>query len=210
MRISTRSAGAVLAAVTFAVAASPSPAEAFFLNLLFRPPPLIGLRPSKPWPGAASREETVRIVKTVRSSTVTRPRDDDKSTSASAGNRTRSITKAYAKDDSDSVSARTPRRAIVKHEPASNKGSSSASIRAKGTAPATNTANTTVPGANPGAGNAGIGAQGATPSASSAGTAAQGASFGAGSNTNIGDVFDETLGEVFKARIEELLKPPSK
>jgi hypothetical protein len=206
MRISTRSAAAVFAAVTFAVAASPSPAEAFFLNLLFRPP-LIGLRPSKPWPGAASKEETVRTVKTVRSSTATKPRDDDKSTSASAGNRTRSITKAYAKDDSDSVSARTPRRAIVKHEPASNKGGGSASIRAKGAAP-TSTANTTVQ--NPGAGNAGIGAQGAIPNASSAGPAAQGTSFGAGTSTNIGDVFDETLGEVFKARIEELLKPPSK
>lgn len=207
MRISIRSAAAAFAAVTFAVAASPSPAEAFFLNLLFRPPPLISLRPSKPWPGAASREEAVRTVKTVRPSTATRPREDDKSTSASAVNRTRSITKAYAKDDSDSISARTPRRAIVKHEPASNKGGASASIRAKGTTPATSTANTTVQ--NPGAGSASIGAQGATPNASSAGTAAQGASFGAGS-TNVGDVFDETLGEVFKARIEELLKPPSK
>ena len=219
----------VLAAATLAAAAAaPTPAEAFFLPLLLGATSTLFANPGRGPTDTTSRDSTVKSGKVstgTRSrnddgkpskvSTGTRSRDDDDKPSSASAGKTRSLaTKAEGNADSGRHATQTPRRSTVKHELAGGKSGGGAS-RVSSTSTSKTGGNHTGSGASTAAQAArptGIGAsttaQTASPTGSGANIGAQGASLGGGSN--IGDIFDETLGEVFKAKIEELLNLPLK
>jgi hypothetical protein len=188
----TGSAAVVLAAVTLAVtAASPRPAQAFFfLPMLFQNQPM----QQQPQQGRAPSENKWRDegARPIKPSTTTRSRDDDddKPSSSSAGKKAKTNTKSEAKSNS----GQTSRSWSAKEEP--RPGNSGGGARTPAQEPS--------PG---GGGTAATATQPASPAGAST-NAQQATSTGPGSN--LGDTLDEKLGDVFKARIDELLKQPPK
>lgn len=189
----TGSAAVVLATLTLAVTtASPRPAQAFFFLPMFQNQPVTDSRQGRTPTDNRWRDNTT-TVRPVKPSASTRSRDDDsKSSSSSAGKGAKSSTKSEAN------SGQTSRSRSVKQEPPASKSSGRASTTAHRTSPSgSNSSSASTP------------AQPASPSGSSASASVQEASP-AGAGSTIGDVYDEKLGEVFKARIDELLKQSSK
>lgn len=218
----------VFAAATLAAAAAaPTPAEAFFLPLLLGVTSTLFAKPGRGPTDTTWRDSTVKSGKVstgTRSrnddgkpskvSTGTRSRDDDDKPSSESAGKTRSLaTKAEGNADSGRHATQTPRRSTVKHELAGGKSSGAASrVSSTGTGPTGGKhtgsgASTAAQAARPTGTGASTAAQAPSPTGSSANIGAQGASLG---GSNVGDIFDETLGEVFKAKIEELLNLPSK
>jgi hypothetical protein len=199
----TGSAAVVLAAVTLAVtAASPRPAQAFFfLPMLFQNQPM----QQQPQQGRAPSENKWRDegARPIKPSTTTRSRDDDddKPSSSSAGKKAKTSTKSEAKSNS----GQTSRSWSAKEEPPASKSSSRASTAAR-TRPGNSGGGARTPTQEPSSGGGGTPA--ATQPASPATNTQQATSTGPGSN--LGDTLDEKLGDVFKARIDELLKQPPK
>ena len=135
----TRITALVLAAVT--LAASPSPAEAFFFPLPLFPgrPPTVAVNPSKGpidnmgrgnviKSGKASTgiRSTEEDSKPSRASTGTRSKDDDNWSSRS-GKRAKSGMKDEANANSGHGGRQTPRRWSVEHDPPASKSSGRAS-----------------------------------------------------------------------------------
>ena len=119
--------------------------------------------------------------KPVKPSTSTRSKEEDgKSSSSSAGKGAKSTTKSEAKSNSGQ-GAGTSRSRSTKQEPAASKSNSRASTAAQRPSPSSSSASTSAPEATP-----------------------------AGAGSHVGDILDEKLGEVFKARIDELLKQSPK
>jgi hypothetical protein len=191
MRVPTLGPATVFAAATLAVTAtSPGPAEAFILPLPFFQSQPFDARQGRSPTDNRWRNDTLRPVKPSIDAT---SRDDDgKSSSKSANKGARSATKSETKAKSDQDAAQTSRSRSAKHEPPPSKRSGRAS--------------TTAQRANPGGGSASTAAQEASPDSSRPTILAQETSSSAGSN--VGDIFEEKLGEVFQARIDELLKQP--
>ena len=197
----------LLAAMTLAVtAASPRPAQAFFfLPMLFQNQPM-QQQQSAPTENRY-REQTSRPIKP---STSTRSRDDDdgKPSSSSAGKKAKTSTKSEAKGNSGQTSRswsakqEPPASRSVKQEPPASKSSSRASTAAR----SGNSGSAKAPTQEPSSGGGGTPA--ATQQASPTTNTQQATSTGPGSN--LGDTLDEKLGDVFKARIDELLKQPPK
>jgi hypothetical protein len=230
----------VFAAATFAAAAAaPTPAEAFILPLLFGATSTLFAQPGRgPTDTRDSTVKSGKVSTGTRSrnddgkpskaSTGTKSRDDDDKPSSASAGKTRSLaTKAEGNADSGRHATQTPRRSTVKHEFAGGKSGGGASrVSSTSTSPTGGNhtgsgASTAAQAARPTGIGASTAAQAARPTGSGASTAAQAASpTGVGANigaqgaslggSNIGDIFDETLGEVFKARIEELLNLPLK
>jgi peptidoglycan DL-endopeptidase CwlO len=199
----TGSAAVVLAAVTLAVtAATPRPAQAFFfLPMLFQNQPM----QQQPQQGRAPSDNKWRDegARPIKPSTTTRSRDDDdKPSSSSAGKKAKTSTKSEAKTNS----GQTSRSWSAKEEPPASKSSSRASTAAR-TRPG-NSGGAKTPAQEPSSGGTAASTQQATPGAAASTNAQQASSTGPGSN--LGDTLDEKLGDVFKARIDELLKQPSK
>jgi hypothetical protein len=184
----TRTTALVFAAVILAAtAASPSPAEAFFfpIGLLLGGPRAVTVNPSngptvytvKPGKASTGTRSRDEDSKPSKGSTGTRSKDDDGKWSSGSGKGAKSATKAEANANSGHGGRQTSRRWSVEHEPAASKSSGRASTSAQ---------------------RAG--------SSRGASSDTQGAS-GTGTNSNLGDIFDENLGE---ARIDESLKQPPK
>jgi hypothetical protein len=200
----TRTTALVFAAVILAAtAASPSPAEAFFfpIGLLLGGPRAVTVNPSngptvytvkpgkastgtrsrdedsKPSKGSTGTRSRDEDSKPSKGSTGTRSKDDDGKWSSGSGKGAKSATKAEANANSGHGGRQTSRRWSVEHEPAASKSSGRASTSAQ---------------------RAG--------SSRGASSDTQGASR-TGTNSNLGDIFDENLGE---ARIDESLKQPPK
>ena len=218
----------VFAAATFAAAAAaPTPAEAFFVPLLLGATSTIFAQPGRGPTNTTWRDSTVKSGKVStgtrsrnddgkpsKASTGTKSRDDDDKPSSASAGKTRSLaTKAEGNADSGRHATQTPRRSTVKHELAGGKSSGAASrVSNTSTGPTGGKhtgsgASTAAQAPSPTGTGASTAAQAPSPTGSSANIGAQGASLG---GSNIGDIFDETLGEVFKAKIEELLNLPSK
>jgi hypothetical protein len=200
----TGSAAVVLAAVTLAVtAASPRPAQAFFfLPMLFQNQPM----QQQPQQGRAPSENKWRdeSARPIKPSTTTRSRDDDddRPSSSSAGKKTKTSTKSEAKTNS----GQTSRSWSAKQEPPASK--SRASTAARTNSGNSGGAKTPTQQPSPGGGGTAASTQQATPGGGTSTNVQQATSTGPGSN--LGDTLDEKLGDVFKARIDELLKQPSK
>jgi hypothetical protein len=209
----TGSAAVVLAAVTLAVtAASPRPAQAFFfLPMLFQNQPM----QQQPQQGRAPSENKWRDegARPSKPSTTTRSRDndDDKPSSSSGGKGAKSGTKSEAKSNSGQTSRswsakeEPPTSKSAKQEPPASKSSSRASTASR-TRPG-NSGGAKTPAQEPSPNGTAASTQPASPGAANTNTQ-QASSTGPGSN--LGDTLDEKLGDVFKARIDELLKQPSK
>ena len=182
-------AAVVLAAVTLALtAASPRPAEAFIFFPMFQnQPATTDNRQGRSPTDNRWRDDTGKPVKP---STATKPRDDDSKSSSTAKG-----AKSTTKSDVKANSGQTSRSRSAKQEPAASKSSGRASPSAQR--------------AKPGGTGATTAAQEASPTTSAASPPPQEASS-ADTGSNVGDIFDEKLGEVFKARIDELLKQPPK
>ena len=185
----TYGAAVVFAATLAATVGSPGPAEAFFFLPIFQQ--------SQPWfesrtpsdnnrwrRGDRARDEAAEPVKP---STGTRAkRDEEKSSSISSGKSGKSQAK------SEASSSQASRTRSVRQEPPPSKSSGRASAAVHRESPA-------------GGGNTPPPAPPAQPSDPSANAAAQ-APSSARAGSTLGDTFDEKLGEVFKARIDEVLK----
>jgi hypothetical protein len=202
----TGSAAVVLAAVTLAVtAASPRPAQAFFfLPMLFQNQPM----QQQPQQGRAPSENKWRdeSARPIKPSTTTRSRDDDddKPSSSSGGKKAKTSTKSEAKTNS----GQTSRSWNAKQEPPASKSSSRASTAARTNSGTSGSAKTPTQQPSPGGGGTAASTQQATPGDGTSTNVQQATSTGPGSN--LGDTLDEKLGDVFKARIDELLKQPPK
>jgi hypothetical protein len=198
----TGSAAVVLAAVTLAMtAASPRPAEAFFfLPMLFQNQPIDSRQQQSTPTDNRSRDHSAKPIKP---STTTRSRDDDdKPSSSSAGKKAKTSTKSEAKTNSGQTS-----RSWSKQEPPASKSSSRASTAAR----SGNSGGAKTPTQEPSPGGGGTATATQQPASPGGGTSTnvqQATSTGPGSN--LGDTLDEKLGDVFKARIDELLKQPPK
>jgi hypothetical protein len=186
----------VFAATLAATVGSPGPAEAFLplpipIPMLQQSQPPVesrsGRSPSDNNFRRGSDKGKYESAPPVKSSTGTRAkRDEEKSSSTSSGK----SGKSQAKSE---VSSQATRTRSVRQEPPASKSSGRASATAhrespaggRSTPPATQTA--------------------AQPSETSANSGAQ-APGPARAGSTLGDTYDETLGEVFKARIDDLLK----
>jgi peptidoglycan DL-endopeptidase CwlO len=199
----TGSAAAILTAVTLAMtAASPRPAQAFFfLPMLFQNQPM----QQQPQQGRAPSDNKWRDegARPIKPSTTTRSRDDDddKPSSSSAGKKAKTSTKSEAKSNS----GQTSRGWSAKQEPPASKSSSRASTASR--TGSGNSGGAKTPAQDPSPGGTAASTQPASPGGASTNTQ-QASSTGPGSN--LGDTLDEKLGDVFKARIDELLKQPPK
>ena len=182
----TYGAAVVFAATLAATVGSPGPAEAFFFLPIFQQsqPSFESRTPSdnnRSRRGDRARDEAAEPVKP---STGTRAkRDEEKSSSTSSGKSGKSQAKSEA-----SFSQATRTRSVRQEPPPS--GRANASVRRESPAGG----GSTPPAAPP-----------AQPSDPSAHAAAQ-APSSARAGSTLGDTFDEKLGEVFKARIDELIK----
>jgi hypothetical protein len=178
MRIRPIHGAAVFFAAT--LASSAGPAQAFFF-------PLLPMMQQSPGPIESGPSRGFNDNKPTRPSTSTRSKsDDEKSSSSSSGK----SGKSQAKSESGSSS----RTRSVKQEPPpkpepSSKSSGHATASWHRSAPASATA-----------------APPAQPSATTATSNVQDTPALARAGSTLGDTFDEKLGEVFKARIDELLK----
>jgi hypothetical protein len=184
----TYGAAVVFAATLAATVGSPGPAEAFFFLPIFQQSqPSIdsrsGRNPSDNtrWRGGdRGRDEAAQPVKP---STGTRvKRDEEKSSSTSSGKSGKSQAK------SEASSSQASRTRSVRQEPPPSKSSGRASASVHRESPAAEVVRR--PSTQP--------AQASDPSAQAPSPARAG--------STLGDTFDEKLGEVFKARIDEVLK----
>ena len=182
-------AAVAFAAALAATVGSPGPAEAFFFLPIFQQQsqPSIESRSGRSpsdnnrWRrGDRPRDEAAEPVKP--SGGTRAKRDEEKSSSTSSGKSGKSQAK------SESSSSQAPRTRSVRQEPPPSKssGRASASVHRESPAGGGSPPPTTQP------------AQGSDPSAQAPSPARSGGA--------IGDTFDEKLGEVFKARIDEVLK----
>ena len=187
---SIHGAALVFAATLAATVGSPGPAEAFFfLPILQQSQPSFESRSGRTpgdnnrWKSDRGRDEATQP----KTSTGTRvKRDEEKSSSSSSGKSGKSQAK------SESSSSQASRTRSVRQEPPPSKSSGRANASVRRESPA-------------GGGSTPSAAPPAQPSDPSANAAAQAPSFARAGST-LGDTFDEKLGEVFKARIDELVK----
>jgi hypothetical protein len=193
----THGAAAVFAATLAATVGNPGPAEAFFFLPFFQQQS----QPSTEYRSGRAPSETNRwrrndrerdeASEPVKPSTGTRAkRDEEKSSSTSSGKSGKSQAKSEAK--SEATSSQTSRTRSVRQEPPPSKSSGRANISVRRESPAGG--GSTPPATPP-----------AQPSDPGANAAAQPPSSARAGST-LGDTFDEKLGEVFKARIDEVLK----
>jgi hypothetical protein len=189
---SIHGAALVFAATLAATVGSPGPAEAFFFLPMFQQ----SQQPSFESRSGRSPSDNTRWkrdrgtddgAEPAKPSGGTRAkRDDEKSSSGSSGKSGKSQAK------SESSSSQASRTRSVRQEPPPSKSSGRANASVRRESPAGG--GSTPPAAPP-----------AQPSDPSANAAAQAPSFARAGGT-LGDTFDEKLGEVFKARIDELVK----
>ena len=189
---SIHGAALVFAATLAATVGSPGPAEAFFFLPMFQQ----SQQPSFESRSGRSPSDNTRWkrdrgtddgAEPAKPSGGTRAkRDDEKSSSGSSGKSGKSQAK------SESSSSQASRTRSVRQEPPPSKSSGRASASVRRESPA-------------GGGSTPSAAPPAQPSDPSANAAAQAPSFARAGST-LGDTFDEKLGEVFKARIDELVK----
>ena len=187
---SIHGAALVFAATLAATVGSPGPAEAFFfLPIMQQSQPSFESRSGRTpgdnnrWKSDRGRDEATQP----KTSTGTRvKRDEEKSSSSSSGKSGKSQAK------SESSSSQASRTRSVRQEPPPSKSSGRANASVRRESPAGG--GSTPPAAPP-----------APPTDSSA-TAATQAPNSARAGGTLGDTFDEKLGEVFKARIDELVK----
>jgi hypothetical protein len=193
MRMRSIHGAAVAFAATLATTVgSPGPAEAFFfLPILQQSQPSIDSRSGKApsennrWRrGDRQRDEAAEPVKP--SGGTRSKRDEEKSSAASSGR----SGKSQAKSEANSSQASRTRSVRQEPPPSKSNGRASASVRRETPAGGGSTPPATPP---------------AQPSDASANSVAQ-APASARAGSTIGDTFDEKLGEVFKARIDELVK----
>ena len=188
----THGAAVVFAATLAATVASSGPAEAFFFLPMFQQ----SQQPSFESRSGRSPSDNTRWkrdrgtddgAEPAKPSGGTRAkRDDEKSSSGSSGKSGKSQAK------SESSSSQASRTRSVRQEPPPSKSSGRANASVRRESPA-------------GGGSTPSAAPPAQPSDPSANAAAQAPSFARAGST-LGDTFDEKLGEVFKARIDELVK----
>jgi hypothetical protein len=182
-------AAVAFAAALAATVSSPGPAEAFFFLPIFQQQsqPSIESRSGRSpsdnnrWRrGDRSRDEAAEPVKP--SGGTRAKRDEEKSSTSSSGKSGKSQAK------SEASSSQASRTRSVRQEPPPNKssGRASASVRRESPAGGGSPPPPTQP------------AQASDPSAQAPSPARAGGT--------LGDTFDEKLGEVFKARIDEVLK----
>ena len=186
---SVHGAAVVFAATLAATVGSPGPAEAFFFLPIFQQQsqPSIDSRSGRSpsdnnrWRGGdRARDEAAQPVKP---STGTRvKRDEEKSSSNSSGK----SGKSQAKSEASSSQASRTRSVRQEPPPSKSSGRASASVHRESPAGGGSPPPTTQP------------AQASDPSAQAPSPARAGGT--------LGDTFDEKLGEVFKARIDEVLK----
>ena len=185
----TPGAAAVFAATLAATVGTSGPAKAFFFLPIFQQsqPSFESRTPSdnnRSRRGDRARDEAAEPVKP---STGTRAkRDEEKPSSTSSGKSGKSQAK------SEASSSQASRTRSVRQEPPPSKSSGRANASVRRESPAGG--GSTPPAAPP-----------APPTDSSA-TAATQAPNSARAGGTLGDTFDEKLGEVFKARIDELVK----
>ena len=187
---SIHGAALVFAATLAATVGSPGPAEAFFfLPIMQQSQPSFESRSGRTpgdnnrWKSDRGRDEATQP----KTSTGTRvKRDEEKSSSSSSGKSGKSQAK------SESSSSQASRTRSVRQEPPPSKSSGRASASVRRESPA-------------GGGSTPSAAPPAQPSDPSANAAAQAPSFARAGST-LGDTFDEKLGEVFKSRIDEIIK----
>jgi hypothetical protein len=189
----THGAAVVFAATLAATVGSPGPAEAFFFLPIFQQQsqPSIESRSGRSpsdnnrWRrGDRPRDEDAEPVKP--SGGTRAKRDEEKSSTSSSGKSGKSQAK------SETSSSQASRTRIVRQEPPPSKSSGRANATVRRESPAGG--GSTPPPTPP-----------AQPSDPSANAAAQAPSSARAGGT-LGDTFDEKLGEVFKARIDELIK----
>ncbi len=186
---SVHGAAVVFAATLAATVGSPGPAEAFFFLPIFQQQsqPSINSRSGRSpsdnnrWRGGdRARDEAAQPVKP---STGTRvKRDEEKSSSNSSGK----SGKSQAKSEASSSQASRTRSVRQEPPPSKSSGRASASVHRESPAGGGSPPPPTQP------------AQASDPSAQAPSPARAGGT--------LGDTFDEKLGEVFKARIDEVLK----
>ena len=189
---SIHGAALVFAATLAATVGSPGPAEAFFFLPMFQQ----SQQPSFESRSGRSPSDNTRWkrdrgtddgAEPAKPSGGTRAkRDDEKSSSGSSGKSGKSQAK------SESSSSQASRTRSVRQEPPPSKSSGRANASVRRESPA-------------GGGSTPSAAPPAQPSDPSANAAAQAPSSARAGGT-LGDTFDEKLGEVFKARIDELVK----
>ena len=181
----TYGAAVVFAATLAATVGSPGPAEAFFFLPIFQQsqPSFESRTPSdnnRSRRGDRARDEDAEPVKP---STGTRAkRDEEKSSSSSSGK----SGKSQAKSEASSSQASRTRSVHQEPPPSKSSGRANASVRRESPAGGGSPPPPTPP------------AQASDPSAQAPSPARAGGT--------LGDTFDEKLGEVFKARIDELIK----
>jgi hypothetical protein len=186
---SIHGAALVFAATLAATVGSPGPAEAFFFLPIFQQQsqPSIESRSGRSpsdnnrWRrGDRPRDEAAEPVKP--SGGTRAKRDEEKSSSTSSGK----SGKSQAKSETSSSQASRTRSVRQEPPPSKSSGRASASVHRESPAGGGSPPPTTQP------------AQGSDPSAQAPSPARAGGT--------LGDTFDEKLGEVFKARIDEVLK----
>ena len=184
----TYGAAVVFAATLAATVGSPGPAEAFFFLPIFQQsqPSFESRTPSdnnRSRRGDRARDEAAEPVKP---STGTRAkRDEEKSTSSGKSG------KSQAKSEASSSQASRTRSVHQEPPPSKSSGRANASVRRESPAGGGSTPPAPPPGQQ----------QPSDPSTNSA-QAPRSARAGG----TLGDTFDEKLGEVFKARIDEIIK----
>jgi hypothetical protein len=188
----THGVAVVFAAALAATVGSSGPAEAFFFLPMFQQ----SQQPSFESRSGRSPSDNTRWKRdrgTDDGAEPTKPsggtrakRDEEKSSSGSSGKSGKSQAK------SEASSSQASRTRSVRQEPPPSKSSGRASAAVHRESPA-------------GEGNTPPPAPPAQPSDPSTNAAAQ-APSSARAGSTLGDTFDEKLGEVFKARIDELLK----
>jgi hypothetical protein len=188
----THGAAVVFAATLVATVGSPRPAEAFLFLPMFQQSQQpsfesrSGRSPSDNtrWKRDRGRDEGAEPVKP--SGGTRAKRDEEKSSSGSSGK----SGKSQAKSESSSSQASRTRSVRQEPPPSKSSGRANATVRRESPAGGGNTPAPTPP------------AQPSDPGANAAAQAPSSARVG----STLGDTFDEKLGEVFKSRIDELIK----
>ena len=183
---SIHGAALVFAATLAATVGSPGPAEAFFfLPIMQQSQPSFESRSGRTpgdnnrWKSDRGRDEATQP----KTSTGTRVKRDEQKSSSSASGKSG---KSQAKSETSSSQASRTRSVRQEPPPSKSSGRANASVRRESPAGGGSPPPPTPP------------AQPSDPSAQAPSPARTGGA--------IGDTFDEKLGEVFKARIDEVLK----
>ena len=195
---SIHGAALVFAATLAATVGSPGPAEAFFfLPILQQSQPSFESRSGRTpsdnsrWKGDRGRDEAAQP----KSSTGTRAkRDEEKSSSSGKSGKSQAKSEAsssQAKSEASSSQALRTRSVHQEPPPSKSSGRANASVRRESPAGGGSTPPAPPPGQQ----------QPSDPSTNSAQAPSSARAGG-----TLGDTFDEKLGEVFKARIDELIK----